>query len=63
MKALRWSEDVSSPRKMQMNAIFESNGDFVSSRGQQLAVLWICAWRGAETELAGVRTNGKIYCD
>ena len=48
---------------MQMNAIFESNGDFVGSSGQQLAVLWICAWRGAETELAGVPTNGKIYCD
>ena len=46
-----------------MNAIFEPNGDFVRSRGQQLAVLWICAWCGADTELAGVPTNGKIYCD
>lgn len=63
MRGSRWSEDVSSPRKMQMNAIFEPNGDFVRSRGQQIAVLWICAWCGADTELAGVPTNGKIYCD
>lgn len=43
------SENIASPREVQMNAILETNRHFVISRGQQLAVLWIRARSRAGT--------------